>query len=144
MIDRRWLAALAAAAVLALAGCGDDRGDPPRPARIPGLRWEQFPDIRFPPGWKPIPGEDAVAMAIGAGAVRRLSVSLQAPPARTDLDPDKAMSRYVAAELPDGGWVRSGTGKPGDLAQTWTRGAETLEVKAAREGGLPVLRYRLR
>lgn len=136
--------ALAGLVLVVGAGCGSDRDAPARPVRVPGLRLEQFPDIPFPPSWRPLPGEDRIAIAIGGGSARRLLVAMQAPAARTDLEPDAAISRYVAAVLPGTGWTRSGEGRPGDLAQVWTRGGETLEVDADREGGLPVLHYRLR
>lgn len=140
------LAAGAAAGLLlvAAAGCSNDRDAPARPVRLPGLHWDQFPDIPFPPAWRPLPGEDRLAIAIGGGSVRRLVVALQAPAARTELEPDQAISRYAAAQLPGYGWVRQGEGKPGDLVQEWTRGGETLVVAAEREDGLAVLRYRLR
>jgi len=134
------LAALAL--LLAAGGCSANRGDPPPPLRVVGLRWEQFPDIAFPPGWKPVPGETHVAAAIGGGTVRRLALRLQAPAARGDLEPGKAMLNHVAGVLPDGGWTRP-EGRPDALEQRWRKGGEVLVVTAVREGGVPVLAYRL-
>lgn len=137
----RLLAALVAA--LLLAACGSSRGDPPRPARLAGLRLDQFPDLPLPPQWQRVPGEDQLAIAIGGGTERRLRLVLQAPPARTDVDPGTAMSRYVAGELPDAGWTREGEGRPGDLRQVWRKGGETLMVEAGRSGGVAVITWRL-
>lgn len=135
--------ALAAACVLALAGCAGDREPPPAPIRKPGLRWEQFPDVPTPAGWKTVPGEDHVAIAIGNGAARRLDAALIAPAGRTDLQPGDAMLRYVGTVLNTAGWIRDGDGRAADLRQRWRKGGETLEVSAERDGGLVVLRYRL-
>lgn len=146
MIPGSRLAAAAAAVLIlvACAGCGNDRDTPQRPVRVTGLRWDQFTDIPFPPSWMPLPDEDRVAVAIGGGSARRLVVALQAPATRGDLQPNQAISRYVAAALPDSGWVRSGEGRSGDLSQVWTKNGEILEISADREGSLAVLRYRLR
>jgi hypothetical protein len=142
---RAALAATLAAALVpfVLAGCAGGRGDPPPAVRTVGVRWEQFPDIPFPSGWRPLPGSEPLAIAIGGGAARRLDVSWQAPPARTELEPADAIARYAAAELPATGWTRVGDGQPRDLQQTWRRGDETLQVTAEREDGLAVLRWRL-
>lgn len=142
MRGRLGAAALAALGLLLLGGCLDSRGDPPPSVRVLGLRWDQFPDIPFPPGWKPIPGEERVAMAIAGGSVRRLRLALQAPPARTDLQPDQAIRREVAAILPEYGWVRDG-GRDDAPVQRWRKGDEVLTVRAEREDGLAVLRYSL-
>lgn len=135
--------AAACALALALAGCSDDREAPPAPVRKPGLRWEQFPDVPMPPGWKTLPGEEHVAIAIGNGAVRRLDVALVAPPGRTDLQPPEAMTRYVGTVLNVSGWTRDGDGRASDLEQRWRKGGESLLVEAERDGGLVVLRYSL-
>jgi hypothetical protein len=135
--------AVAMACALALAACSATREAPPPPVRKTGLRWEQFPDIPTPNGWQTLPGEDHVAIAIGNGAARRLDVALIAPTSRTDLQPPEAMTRYVGTVLNLSGWTRIGEGRASDLEQEWRKGGETLQVKAGREGGLPVLRYRL-
>lgn len=138
-------AALAVAALPALAllgGCAENRGEPPPPLRVVGLRWEQFPDIPFPPGWKPVPGENHVAAAVGGGSVRRLVLAVQAPANRDDILPEKAIAQHAAGTLPEYGWSRP-EGRPDALEQRWRKGAEVLVVSASREGGLAVLRYRL-
>jgi hypothetical protein len=144
-VTRAALAALLAAAIgcLPLAGCFNDRGDPPPPVRKVGLRLDQFPDIGFPGGWRPLAGEDHLAIAIASGTVRRLQFAMQAPPARSDLQPDDAMKRYVAGVLPEDGWVRTNGDQPGDTTQLWAKNGEILEVRATREDSLAVLRYRL-
>lgn len=141
----RWrlLAALACVGALFIAGCAGDREAPPAPIRKPGLRWEQFPDIPTPAGWKPLHGEDHVAIAIGNGAARRLQVALIAPANRSDLQPADAMSRYVGTVLNTTGWTRDGEGRASDARQRWRKGGEMLDVESWREGGLVVLRYRL-
>lgn len=137
------LVALLSVVLLANAGCSGGRGDAPRAARPPGVRLDQFQDIPLPPGWRPVPGEEQVAVAIGGGAVRRLQLSRQAPSSRHELQPDQAIARFVSGILPDDGWVRVDGGRPNDTEQRWTKGEEILEVRAAREDSLAVLRYRL-
>ena len=129
---------------LLLSGCSSDaRGDAPAPPRPFGLRWDQFPDIPMPAGWAPLPGDDHVAIAIANGSVRRLSVALQAPAARADLQPPDAMTRYVGGPLADAGWARVGDGRLSDTEQRWRKGGETLHVEARRIDGLVVIRWKL-
>ena len=135
--------ALFAIAVLLSACAGGGRGDAPAPPRPLGLRWEQFPDIPMPSGWRPLTGTDHVAIAIANGTVRRLSVALQAPAARADLQPPEAMTRYVGGPLTDSGWTRVGEGRLSDTDQRWSKGAEKLHVEAKRIDGLVVIRWRL-
>jgi len=135
--------ALAAACALGGYGCSDERDALPKTIRPIGLRYDQFPDLAFPAGWRPLEGENHVAVAIAGGAARRLDLALQAPPARTDLEPGDAMARMVVAILPDSGWVRQGDGKAPDTEQTWKRADETLLVTAERIGGVAVIRWQL-
>jgi hypothetical protein len=135
--------ALAAACVLGGSGCSNERDALPKTVRPIGLRYDQFPDLAFPAGWRPLAGEDHVAVAIAGGAARRLDLALQAPPARTDLESGDAMARMVAAILPDSGWIRVGEGRAQDVKQTWKRADETLVVTAERIGGVAVIRWRL-
>lgn len=132
------------ACVMLLSGCSSDaRGDAPAPPRPLGLRWEQFPDIPMPAGWAPLRGDDHVAIAIANGSVRRLAVALQAPAARSELQPPEAMTRYVGGPLSDAGWTRIGDGRLSDTDQRWSKGTETLHVQAKRMDGLVVIRWRL-
>ena len=142
MIRRRALAMLAFALLLSACSSGG-RGDAPAPPRPLGLRWEQFPDIPMPSGWLPLTGMDHVAIAIANRTVRRLSVALQAPAARADLQPPEAMTRYVGGPLTDNGWTRVGEGRLSDTDQQWIKGAEKLHVEAKRVDGLVVIRWRL-
>jgi len=137
-------AALCCAALLIVQACSANaRADMPAPPRPVGLRWEQFPDIPVPAGWKPLPGEDHVAIAIANGAVRRLRVALQAPGGRADIEPAEAMTRHVGSVLREEGWTRVGGGRTSDTIQRWTKRAETLTVTAKREDGLVVIRWQL-
>ncbi len=137
-------AASIALALLALSACSSDpRGDAPPAPRQPGLRLDQFPDIPTPAGWKPLLGEDHVAIAIANGAVRRLALALQAPAARSELQPPEAMTRYVGAPLSDSGWTRVGDGRLSDIKQHWHKGNESLTVTAERVDGLVVIRWKL-
>ncbi len=142
MIPRRYLALTAVAVLLSACSTGG-RGDAPAPPRPLGLRWEHFADIPMPAGWRPLPGDDHIAVAIANGAVRRLSVALQAPAARADLQPPEAMTRYVGGPLTDAGWTRSGDGRLSDTDQRWSKGSEKLHVEAERVDGLVVIRWRL-
>ncbi len=135
--------ALVGLAIVLAPGCAGDRDELPPPVRRVGLRFEQFPDIPFPPSWKPVPGEDHVAIAIANGAARRLALAMQPPPARTDIEPPEAIRRNVAGILPETGWRRDPTGEPDDLEQRWVKGDEVLVVTASRSGGLALLRWRL-
>ena len=136
------LAVLLALVVLPACSSGPRGNAPPAPRPV-GLRWDQFPDIPMPAGWKPLPGEDHVAVAIANGGVRRLSVAMQAPAVRAELQPPEAMTRYVGAALIDAGWTRIGDGRLSDVSQRWRKGAETLAVSAERIDGLVVIRYSL-
>ena len=97
----------------------------------------------MPAGWLPLAGSDHVAIAIANGSVRRLSVALQAPAARADLQPPEAMTRYVGGPLTEAGWARVGEGRLSDTEQRWSKGGETLLVEAKRIDGLVVIRWRL-
>ena len=138
-------ALLVALAVFGLSGCsGGSRGDAPQAPRRPGVRADQFFDVPMPAMWRPVIDEEQIAIAIAGGSVRRLQLSVQAPPAQQDLQPDQAIARHVSGVLPEEGWTRvETTGRPGDLTQHWTKNGETLEVRATREDSLAVLRYRL-
>lgn len=142
MISCRYLT-WCAIVVLLSACAGSGRGDAPAPPRPLGLRWEQFPDIPMPSGWLPLAGDDHIAIAIANGTVRRLSVALQAPPARTELQPPEAMTRYVGGPLTDAGWIRVGEGRLSDTDQHWRKGVEKLHVEAKRLDGLVVIRWKL-
>jgi len=131
-------------ALLAVAACSSGpRGDAPAAPRMVGLRLDEFPDIPTPPGWRPLPGEDHVAITIANGAVRRLSLAMQAPAARSDLQPDDAMTRYVGGPLTELGWTRVGDGRLSDPKQTWKKGPETLTVTIERIDSLAVIRWNL-
>jgi hypothetical protein len=135
---------LALLALLAGSACSSGpRGDAPPAPRPVGQRWEHFPDIPMPAGWKPLAGEDHLAIAIANGAARRLSVALQAPAARSELQPPEALTRYVGSVLGDTGWTRIGDGRLSDVEQRWSKAGETLEVSAKRIDGLVVIRWRL-
>ncbi len=135
---------LALLALLACSACSSGpRGAAPPAPRPVGQRLEQFPDIPMPAGWKPLPDADHLAIAIANGAVRRLSVAMQAPAARADLQPPEAMTRYVGSVLGDTGWTRIGDGRLSDVSQRWSKAGEILEVTAKRIDGLVVIRWRL-
>ncbi|MCS6971341.1 MAG: hypothetical protein RMM29_02985 [Planctomycetota bacterium] len=137
----RWLRAAPIAAVLLLAACaGDERSDYGR-ARVSGLRLERFPDVPIPAGWRPLPEEEALAIAIAGGAARRLLLTVQAP--QPDLQPPEAM-RAIAARLVDAGWQPADERHdPARLRQRWRKGQEELLVEAERRGGAVIVRWRL-
>lgn len=132
------LAALGAA--LLLAGCAGQDRPPPRPLAVAQL--ERFPDLPLPTGWRPLPDEDQLAVSIGGGTARRLLLSLEAPPARSDLQPPDVL-RQLAPRLRELGWQRADPGPATATAQRWLKGGEELTLRAERRGGLVVLHWRL-
>ncbi len=116
-------AALAALALLLLAGCAADPGRASAPAPAP---WpaDWFPDIPVPPGWRLASDPPPAIAVIGGGAVRRADAVLEAV---HDASPRDLLAS-LARSLPAAGWRAEDDG-------AWRKGDERLRL-AAKAGGV--------